>query len=346
MGNYNRLVDAALNKPGEWIPFYDHIVAPEVIEAITGKKFSALFAGGEAELNEYFKIYNGFFEKIGYDAIPFECIISGILPGNRALYGHEPGSIHDMDDFNKYPWDEVPGLFRKNYYPFFRAFAANLPPGMKGVGGPGNGVFESVQDIVGFENLCIIKYEDEELYEKLFAKMGQAIEAIWKEFLQNFGDAYCVMRMGDDLGFKSNTLLPPDDIRRHILPVYKKVVALSHGAGKPFLLHSCGKIFSVMDDIIATGINAKHSNEDQIAPFPYWVETYGRKIAFFGGIDTDHLAHMDSKLLEELIRDTCKKVRGKCGFALGSGNSITDYVPPENYLLMNRIGRELRGEKP
>ncbi len=28
-----------------------------------------------------------------------------------------------------------------------------------------------------------------------------------------------------------------------------------------FLLHSCGCIFEVMEDILATGIDAKHSNE-------------------------------------------------------------------------------------
>jgi uroporphyrinogen decarboxylase len=344
MGNYTRLVDAALNKPGNWIPFYDHIVAPEVIEALVNKKFSALYNGDEADLAEYFKIYNRFFEDSGYDAIPFECIISGILPGNIALYGLEPGSIHSMEDFNKYHWDEAPERFRKCCYPFYRAFSENLPPGMKGVGGPGNGVFECVQDIVGFENLCIIKYEDEELYQKLFAKMGEVIEKIWREFLAAFGDAYCVMRFGDDLGFKSNTLLPPDDIKKYILPVYKKIVSLTHDAGKPFLLHSCGKIFGVMDDIIATGINAKHSNEDQIAPFSYWVDTYGKQIALFGGIDTDHLVHMDQKQIKELVRETCAYARGRCGFAVGSGNSITDYVPPENYMVMNRTVREMRGD--
>ena len=37
----------------------------------------------------------------------------------------------------------------------------------------------------------------------------------------------------------------------------------------------CGYgIFEIMDDLIALGIDAKHSNEDEIAPFEVWIEKY------------------------------------------------------------------------
>ena len=345
MGDYRRAADAAWNKPAAWAPLYDHIVASAVIEELIHNKFADLINGDGKDLDEYFRIYNQFFENAGYDAIPFECIISGILPGNRALYGHEPGSVHTMDDFNKYPWDEGPRLFREKYYPLFEAFKKNLPNGMKGVGGPGNGVFECIQDIVGFEKLCLMKYEDEELFSLLFAKMGTVIETIWKDFIAVFSDAYCIMRFGDDLGFKTSTLLPHSDIAGHIFPAYRKVIERVHAAGKPFLLHCCGNIFPVMDGLIELGINAKHSNEDQIAPFARWVDDYGSRIAIFGGIDTDHLVQMDEKQIRELVIETCSRAAGRCGFALGSGNSIPDYIPPANYAAMIRAAREYRGEK-
>jgi uroporphyrinogen decarboxylase len=346
MGDYRRAVDAAWNKPGAWVPLYDHIVADSIIEELTNKKIAGLIDGDGRDLDEYFRIYNQFFESSGYDAVPFECITSGILPGNHALYGHEPGSVHSMDDFNKYPWDEVPRMFRERYYPLFEAFAGNLPAGMKGVGGPGNGVFECVQDIVGFEKLCIMKYEDEELFALVFQKMGAAIEAIWKEFIGAFDDAFCIMRFGDDLGFKLSTLLPPSDITAHIFPVYRKVIDQVHATGKPFLLHCCGNIFPLMDGLIELGINAKHSNEDQIAPFTRWVDDYGSRIALFGGIDTDHLVHKDEKQIRELVTETCSRVTGRCGFALGSGNSIPDYVSAANYAAMIHAVREYRGDLP
>jgi uroporphyrinogen decarboxylase len=198
--------------------------------------------------------------------------------------------------------------------------------------------------------LCLIKYDDEELYAKLFSKMGEVINTIWREFIENFGDTYCVMRFGDDLGFRSSTLLPPEDIKAHIIPVYKQVIAQVHTAGKPFLLHTCGNNFSIMDDLINAGINAKHSNEDAIAPFSRWVETYGDKIALFGGIDTDILVREDEKTISEQVQELCRYMYNKdkgacrCGFALGSGNSIPDYVPPEKYMAMNRAVRAFNRE--
>lgn len=68
-----------------------------------------------------------------------------------------------------------------------------MPAGMKAIGGHGNGVFECVQDIVGYTDLCYIS-------------------------LKEFGDVYCVCRFGDDMGFKSNTLIPAEDVRNYIVP--------------------------------------------------------------------------------------------------------------------------------
>jgi len=219
-----------------------------------------------------------------------------------------------------------------------------LPAGMKAVGGVGNGVFECVQDLTGYMSLCYLREDDPELYADLFKKIGDLMVGYWKRFLAEFSDVFCVMRFGDDLGFKSTTLLSTDDIKEHVVPQYKRVIDLVHSAGKPFLLHSCGCIFNVMDDLIEAGIDAKHSNEDQIAPFPVWVERYGDKIGNFGGIDTDAVCRLDKKEMREYITEVVAKCKGHGGFAFGSGNSIPNYVPAEGFMNMVEIVRELRGE--
>ena len=220
-----------------------------------------------------------------------------------------------------------------------------FPEGMKAIGGVGNGVFEAVQDIVGYMDLCYIKADDEELYRDIFKAMGQLEYKIWDRFMREYSEPYCVLRFGDDLGFKSQTLLEPDDIRENIVPVYQKIIARVHQENKPFLLHSCGCIFDIMDDLIGTAkIDAKHSNEDQIAHFSVWVDRYGDKIGNFGGIDTDAVCRLDGKEMERYIEDVVRKSRGHGGFAFGSGNSIPNYVPVDQFRKMNRIIREIRGE--
>ncbi|MPM63556.1 hypothetical protein SDC9_110436 [bioreactor metagenome] len=151
--------------------------------------------------------------------------------------------------------------------------------------------------------------------------------------------------MGDDLGFQSNTLISYADIRNLVLPVYRDIVQISHDAGRPFLLHSCGRIFPVMEDIIATGIDGKHSNEDAIAPFSTWVELYGDRICNLGGIDMNVLCLRTEEEIRSIVFRTIEESIGHKGFALGSGNSIPDYVPVEGFLAMNRAANEFRSSQ-
>ena len=100
-----------------------------------------------------------------------------------------------------------------------------------------------------------------------------------------------------------------------------------------------------MEDLIGTaGIDAKHSNEDQIAPFSVWVDRYGDRIGNFGGMDTDAVCRLDKAAMREYITDVFSYSRGHGGFAFGSGNSIPDYVPVDHYLAMVQVARELRGD--
>ena len=341
--DYRHIVDAAYNREAARLPLYEHIVSADKIGEITGRDFSALYDGSEADIREYFHHYCRFFRDYGYDVIPFECCIGQVLPGGGAL-GRIPPAIRTRADFDAYPWEDIPALYFKNNSRYFKALAQALPEGMKAVGGVGNGVFEIVQDLTGYQNLCYISADDEELYAQLFQKAGQVSRLIWARFLEEFGDAFCLLRFGDDLGYKSNTLLSGEDIRTHILPQYRPVIQQVHAKGKPFLLHSCGCIFSVMEDLIACGINAKHSNEDQIAPFPYWVESYGDRIGNFGGIDLDVVCSASREEMKEYIDDVIRVCSGHGGFAFGSGNSIPDYVPAEGYINMIEIVREIRGD--
>lgn len=343
--DYTNIVKAAKNIEAPRLPLYEHIICVEAMEAILGKKFGYLLGGDENDIREFYRNYCEFFKVMGYDTFSYEICITGAMPGSGCLGSPQKApAISDRDDFEKYPWDEIPDIFFNNYSRYFSALRDVIPEGMKGIGGVGNGIFECVQDITGYMNLCYIEADDPELYDDLFNKVGETNLKIWKRFMREFGDIFCVLRFGDDLGFKSNSLISADNIRRNVIPHYKNIIDVVHSYNKPFLLHSCGCIFNVMDDLIAAGIDAKHSNEDQIAPFPVWVEKYGDKIGNFGGIDTDAVCRLSKPEMREYITEVVSKCTGHGGFAFGSGNSIPNYVPVENYITMVETVRELRNE--
>lgn len=341
--DYTHVVNAAYNRVPARIPLYEHIISERIMEQILDTEFADLQYGDFNDKREYFRQYCRFYKNMGYDTVSFERCITGILPGGGALGGHKPGVIKTREDFIKYPWDSIPYLFFEKYADDFLLLGQCMPEGMKAVGGPGNGIFECVQDLVGFSDLCYISIDNPELYADLFKKVGNMIYRIWDEFLKRYGDIYCVCRFGDDLGYKSNTLISAANIRTNIVPQYKRIIGLVHDYNKPFLLHSCGRIFDVMEDLInVAGIDAKHSNEDQIAEFSLWIDKYGDRIGIFGGVDTDNLCRKSRQEIEEIVANIVAYSAGRCGFAIGSGNSIPEYVPVSGYLAMVEKVRKIR----
>ena len=130
-------------------------------------------------------------------------------------------------------------------------------------------------------------------------------------------------------------------MREHVLPRHKDIVEMSHKHDKPFILHSCGNILEIIDDIIDwVGIDGWHSFQDIVFPITKAKEIYGDKVAVLGGVDLEAVCTYPAEKLESY----CKKIIEKCkiggGYAFGTGNSVPDYVPVENYLLMIELGKK------
>lgn len=214
---------------------------------------------------------------------------------------------------------------------------------MKAYGGCGYGIFESAEDLVGYESLCMMQFLDPDLFRDLFVRIGDLYEVLWTWVLDNYADLFVFCRMGDDLGYRTSTMLAPDTIREHILPQHRRVIDLVHSRGKKFLLHSCGNIFGIMEDILANGIDAKHSNEDQIAPFSEWIDRYGDRIGLCGGLDMNELIMNPYEVVyEKVLREGTEFRRKARGYALGSGNSIPDYMSVDGYRAMIDAVQEIR----
>jgi len=327
------------------LPLYEHFVNTPVMERYFGVQFGGLDGGGPADQAEFFRYYCRFFRELTYDTVSYEICLGGALVGPSALCGGQ-GPIQSRADFAAYPWRELPSRYWALARPRFDALAAVLPEGMKVVGGIGNGVFELAESLVGLEHLPYLQADDPELYADLFRAIGDLMVAVWREFLPRYSKHFVACRFGDDLGFKSSLLTNPVTVREHIMPQYRRVIALVHESGGRFLWHSCGCIFEIMEDAIAAGIDAKHSNEDAIAPFDRWIAEYGSRIGLVGGFDLNLLcAGPPETVYQQVLTEGRRFRRLTPGYALGSGNSIPEYVPQENFLAMIRAAQDLRREE-
>ncbi len=340
--DYNNLLDVLHNRKPKRLPLYEHIIDIPFVSKVIGKD---LVPQGNAvnDMETFYTELIGFWKDMTYDGFAYEAAICEILPGHGAIKGGMKGPIQNREDFEKYPFDDIPRIFWETYTPHLEAIRKVMPPGMKAYGGCGYGIFETSEDLVGYEHLCVMQYLDPDLFTDLYKKIGDLYVTLWSEMIRRYDDIFVFYRMGDDLGFKSSTLLEPETIKGHIIPQYKRVIDLVHGSGKKFLLHSCGNIFNVMDELIGVGIDAKHSNEDQIATFDKWIELYSDKIGLFGGIDVNTLClNSYEDVYKRVLKDATEYRSTANGWGLGSGNSIAEYVPVEGFMAMIDAVNQLR----
>jgi len=342
--NYMHIVDAACNREAKRLPLYEHGLSESVVEKIIDQPVVPLLDSGYEDHVEACRRIANCAIQLGYDVIPFERPVCRLIQNGEALMGRGSALIKSMADLEAYPWDKKADEFIGYFGSQYDALRAALPEGMKAVGGIGNGLFESIQDFVPFQELAYLQVDEPEVYAALWQRIGDLQFDLWKWLLENHADSFAVCRFGDDLGFRSATLIQPEEIRKHILPQYKRIVDLIHSYDKPFLLHSCGKIYEVMDDLIdKVGIDAKHSNEDAIDRFDVWVEKYGHRIGNFGGVEMNIMTLNTPEEVKEYVFDLLDRIgSGNGGIAIGTGNQISSYTEPANWIAMTEAVREWR----
>ncbi|MCL2604401.1 MAG: hypothetical protein FWD90_07975 [Defluviitaleaceae bacterium] len=271
------------------------------------------------------------FNAAGYDY----ATVSGSAFGFPALekkrnqtYSLNDGvSIACRADFDAYPWPDP------DTFDYSAVREADVPEGMKlMVNGP-CGVLENVISLVGYDNLALMIFDDEQLVYDVFEQVGSSLLCYYELSIKNKNVG--LLMSNDDWGFNTQTMISPRDMARFVFPWHKKIVALAHDTGIPAVLHSCGNLREVMDAVIDDmKFDGKHSYEDIIQPVEDAYREYNDRIAILGGID---LGFITTSTPEE-ITTRCKKMFeiGQKGYALGTGNSVPDYVPHENYFAMTR----------
>lgn len=186
--DYTNILKVLYNERPGYLPLYEHHIDAPFISKVLGREVSAEGRKGD-DLVEHYRTVIGFWRDHTYDAFDYEAAICEIFPGHGAILGGE-GPIQSRADFEKYPFDELPGIFWDTYTPHLEAIRKALPEGMKAYGGCGYGIFESAQDLVGYTSLCMMQYDDPELFADLFRRIGDLYETLWSEMVKRYSDIF------------------------------------------------------------------------------------------------------------------------------------------------------------
>jgi uroporphyrinogen decarboxylase len=282
-----------------------------------------------------------FWYQLGYDAFwhgpslnwlgirPLEADDSaGFSRGKRSWVTETAGLITNWEEFDRYPWPRIENV---DFYPL-EYVCQRLPQGMAVIG-QCSGILEPAMWLMGYETFAMALYEQPDLIEAVFSKIKEICVPLAQALVEV--DRVAALWIGDDMGFKTSTMISPQHLRQYVFPIQKQLSEAAHAKGMPFLLHSCGKLDRIMQSLIEdVRIDAKHSFEDAIEPVEQFSDRYGKQIAVIGGVDMDLLA----RGTEAQVRARTKQILESCfpgrGYLLGSGNSVANFLLPGNFLAM------------
>ena len=310
--------------------FYHNTPLYRTFAEMSGTDLKGLSADPQMEYHLW-RIFG--FRAMGYDYVTLSgsgfCFNRPGRESAKSIGMSHGGVITDWRSFEEYVWNEP----RDCAYAQLDLADRVLPEGMKAiVCGPG-GVLENVIALTGYEDLCFMLADEPELAQAVFDNVGSRLLEYYTRALEH--DCVGALISNDDWGFKTQTMLSPEDMRRYVFPWHTKFAQLAHNAGRQIILHSCGNLKEVQDDIIDDiGMDGKHSYEDIIMPVEEAYEELKGRLAVLGGMDLDFMCRSTGAEVEKRCR--AMLARGSSGYALGTGNSVPEYIPQENFLHLLR----------
>ena len=338
--DFNRLLKTVtLDGAPDRVPFFEIFgqIEDPVLDALKQRdpSFERLCPAesGDTTGAAAFKRHVSYMYATGYDyctVIPdfeFTKSLSRSDITDRDFLTSHDAMIRTRDDFDNYPW---PDAARMDLSPF--AYAEQFMPVSMKVSVYSRGPHLAALYLLGYEGLSYMLADDEKLLSDVINTAGERVLECYKKCAAI--DIVGALGIGEDLAFYGATYLPPDILRKHVFPWYKKIVRACHEYGKPAIFHSCGNNEAVMEDIIACGFDAKHSFEDKITPVWEEKRKWGGRIAVLGGFDMHKISSLSPAEVKKHVAFLMDNCKAGGGWALGTGNSVAVYVPVENFLAM------------
>jgi uroporphyrinogen decarboxylase len=352
----------ALLRHGEpdFVPMFELSVADAVMSSFMGRPIHDPTRVGVTltpppvdEALGYLPDFVAFYAEAGYDFVPIRLGIGGqvlaILEDgyaggtsrirtrhadtSRDWAAEKEGFITSWTDLEAFPWPE-PGRVS---FDALEAAGQLLPAGMRLITIT-SGTMMSARLWMGIERFWITLGENPALAIALLEKIQTLQLVAIEQALQR--PAIGAFVLDDDLGHSAGLLENPRFLRSHVFPFYRRVGELVHGRGLPFVMHTDGRVDQVIPDLIGLGLDALHPVEPKAMDIVAVKRQYGDRLALLGNIDVDLLARGSPNAIRGAVRELIREVAPGGGFAIGSSNSVPDYVPVQNYRALTKAAFE------
>jgi uroporphyrinogen decarboxylase len=242
----------------------------------------------------------------------------------------EDGVIATMADMDGYAWPD-PGC--EAYYQPLADATRCLPAGMGLISGVG-GIFTRVWMLLGFQRFCMALSEDPELVAEMFRRVAAIQIAVLKRVIKQPG--LIAVWYGDDLAYTESFMVSPDVYRKYLFPHMEELAKIAHDAGMPFMYHTDGKLWDVIPDLIALGVDVLHPIEPKAMDINEVKRRHGKDLALIGNIDPNTLGLGTP---EQVRAEVCRRIKDLApggGYAVGASPCFPLNAPMENIEAMRR----------
>lgn len=165
-----------------------------------------------------------------------------------------------------------------------------------------SGPFWQIREWTGFENLCMLFYDDPDLIRDMVAFWTNYITRLLERAFE-YVTPDCV-HLSEDMAYKKFSMISPAMVRDFLLPAYQQWGDLVRSAGVPvYAVDSDGFIGELIPIWMEAGVNACDPIEvaagNDIVAFR---KEFGPKMAFRGGIDKRAMAKGGKVIEQEMSR--------------------------------------------
>jgi len=137
---------------------------------------------------------------------------------------------------------------------------------------------------------------------------------------------------GDDWGQQRGLQMGPRHWREFILPVLRRMYGVVRDAGKFVMIHSCGDVDELFDDLIEAGVNCFNPFQPEVMDVDALMTRYRGRLAFHGGLSTQRtLPYGTPDEVRREVRHLLEMGRDG-GYLFAPAHAVEGDVPLENML--------------
>lgn len=192
--------------------------------------------------------------------------------------------------------------------------------------------YHNMMDLMGMEEYLVKMYTHPHIVEAITDRVCQFYYQANELFFKKADGLVDGFFYGNDFGTQLSLICSRDHFLRFIMPWFKQFTQQGHNHNLQVVLHSCGSVFEVIEDMIEAGVQCLHPLQALAANMDAetLAENFKGRIAFLGGIDTQDLLTNGTP---DSVRREVRRVKGLLGPNLiisPSHEAILPDVPPEN----------------